>query len=61
MAKELDFYFDYSSPYGFLASEQIEALAARHDRTVNWRPILLGAVFKAVSYTHLTLPTILRV
>ena len=28
----IDFYFDFSSPYGFLASEKIEALAARHGR-----------------------------
>lgn len=46
MAKEMDFYFDFSSPYGYLASQKIEALAAKHGRAVNWRPILLGAVFK---------------
>ncbi len=43
----IDFYFDFSSPYGYLASERIEALAARHGREVNWRPILLGPAFKA--------------
>lgn len=42
----LDFYFDYSSPYGYLAAMKIEELAARHGRDVNWKPILLGAVFK---------------
>ncbi|GAB4224430.1 MAG: 2-hydroxychromene-2-carboxylate isomerase [Kiloniellaceae bacterium] len=45
MSAPLDFYFDFSSPYGYLAAEQIEALAARHGREVAWRPILLGAVF----------------
>lgn len=44
----LDFYFDFSSPYGYLAAEQIEALAARHGRRVAWRPFLLGAVFKQI-------------
>ncbi|GIX29400.1 MAG: 2-hydroxychromene-2-carboxylate isomerase [Burkholderiales bacterium] len=46
MSAPIDFYFDYSSPYGYLASTRIEALAARHGREVVWRPILLGAVFK---------------
>jgi len=44
----LEFYFDFSSPYGYLAAEQIEALAARQGRRVAWRPFLLGAVFKAI-------------
>jgi len=43
----IDFYFDFSSPYGYLAAQKIEALAARHGRTVKWRPMLLGAAFKA--------------
>ena len=43
----IDFYFDFSSPYGYLASTRINALAARHQRHVNWRPILLGPMFKA--------------
>ena len=29
MASPLEFYFDFSSPYSYLASEVIEALAAR--------------------------------
>ncbi len=45
MPAPIDFYFDFSSPYGYLAAEQIEELAARHGREVAWRPILLGAVF----------------
>ena len=43
----IDFYFDFSSPYGYIASTRINALAARHQRRVNWRPILLGPMFKA--------------
>ena len=46
MANPIDFYFDFSSPYGYLASTKIDDIAARHGRTVTWRPILLGAVFK---------------
>jgi 2-hydroxychromene-2-carboxylate isomerase len=46
MSAPLDFYFEFASPYGYLASTQIDALAARHGRTVVWRPIMLGAAFK---------------
>ena len=45
MPDSIAFYFDFSSPYGYLASTQIEDLAARHGRTVDWRPILLGVVY----------------
>src|SRR5258706_8184109 len=50
----MDFYFDFSSPYGYLASERIEALATRHGRTVNWHPILLGVIFKQTGMAPLT-------
>jgi len=43
----IDFWFDFSSPYGYLLSEKIDALAARYGRKVRWHPILLGIVFKA--------------
>ena len=47
MAAPIDFYFDFSSPYVYLASRRIDALAAAHGRKVIWRPILLGVAFKA--------------
>lgn len=46
MSVNLDFYFDFSSPYGYFMAEQIDAVAARHGRAVTWRPFLLGAVYK---------------
>ena len=46
MAAAIDFYFDFSSPYGYMAAAKVEALAAKHGRGVNWRPILLGAAMK---------------
>ena len=46
MTAPIDFYFEFASPYGYLASTQIDALAARHGRTVAWHPIMLGAAFK---------------
>jgi 2-hydroxychromene-2-carboxylate isomerase len=48
------FYFDFSSPYGFIASEVIDALAAGHKRAVVWRPFLLGVVFKVTGSQPLT-------
>jgi 2-hydroxychromene-2-carboxylate isomerase len=54
MAKTIDFYFDFSSPYGYFASCKIDALAAKHAREVVWRPYLLGAAFKATGGQPLT-------
>lgn len=47
MKAPLEFYFDFSSPYGYLAASKIEALAAKYGRAVSWRPMLLGVAFKA--------------
>ena len=47
LPRPIDFYFDFSSPYSYIASEWIEALAARHGRPVTWKAILLGAAFQA--------------
>jgi 2-hydroxychromene-2-carboxylate isomerase len=49
----IDFYFDFSSPYGYMASTQIDALAERHGREVAWRPFMLGAAFKTTGQTPL--------
>ena len=38
----LHFYFDFISPFGYFASLRIEALAARHGRSVEWHAMLLG-------------------
>jgi 2-hydroxychromene-2-carboxylate isomerase len=46
MAAPVDFYFDFSSPYGYFASQKIDALAAKHGRETRWRPYLLGVAFK---------------
>jgi 2-hydroxychromene-2-carboxylate isomerase len=54
MPEPIDFYFEFASPYGYLASTQIDALAARHGRTVAWHPIMLGAAFKETGARPLT-------
>lgn len=42
----IDFYFEFASPYGYLASLRIDEIAARHGRDVRWLPIMLGAALK---------------
>lgn len=42
----IDFYFEFSSPYGYIASELVEGFEQRVGRAVTWRPMLLGPVFK---------------
>ncbi len=54
MASTIDFYFEFSSPYGYLASTRIEALAAETGRPLRWHPILLGPMFKAMGSAPLT-------
>lgn len=44
----LEFWFDFSCPYAYLGSTQIESLAARAGAELYWRPMLLGGVFRAV-------------
>ncbi|MDH5246779.1 MAG: 2-hydroxychromene-2-carboxylate isomerase [Betaproteobacteria bacterium] len=54
MAAPIDFYFDFSSPYGFLAAQKIEPLAGRYGRTVDWHPVLLGVIFRETGSAPLT-------
>lgn len=46
MTNPVEFFFDFSSPYGYFASEKIDALASKYRREVIWRPFLLGVAFK---------------
>ena len=55
MKAPIDFYFDFSSPYGYLAAHKIDALAEKHGRRVDWRPMLLGFVFKQTGAAPLTM------
>lgn len=43
----LHVWFDYSCPYAYLASTQVEALAKRTNADLVWEPMLLGGVFRA--------------
>jgi 2-hydroxychromene-2-carboxylate isomerase len=45
----IEFYFDCSSPWTYLAFEAIQPIAARDDVEVVWKPILVGGVFNTVN------------
>ncbi len=47
-----DFWFDYSSPFSYLAAERVERIFGR---AASWRPMLLGAVFKTVEQVQVPL------
>jgi len=53
MAQPILFRFDFTSPYSYLASEKIDALGEKFGRRVQWRPILLGGIFKALGTVSL--------
>jgi len=40
------FYFDFSSPYAYLISGKIDDMARLYGRAVDWKPVLLGVIFK---------------
>lgn len=50
----MDFYFDFVSPYGYFAACKIDALAKQYGRSIEWHPLLLGAVFKTTGAVPLT-------
>ncbi len=47
MAARLDFWFDYTCPYAYIASTQVRKLAQRMGAALVWQPMLLGGVFRA--------------
>ena len=47
MTKTVEFFFDFGSPYTYLAYHQLPKIAAKHGATILWRPMLLGGVFQA--------------
>jgi 2-hydroxychromene-2-carboxylate isomerase len=47
MGKTVEFYFDFGSPYSYLAYKTLPGIAAAHGAQIVWRPMLLGGVFKA--------------
>lgn len=54
MADPIEFYFDFTSPYGYLASTRIQAIADQYKREIIWHPIVLGFIFKTTGSQPLT-------
>lgn len=46
MPEPIDFFFDFSSPYGYLAAARIEEVLGGRGREIVWRPYMLGAAMK---------------
>ena len=47
MKSKIEFFYDCSSPWTYLAFSEIENLVARHDLKLIWKPILVGGVFNS--------------
>ena len=47
MQKQVEFFFDFGSPYTYLAYHELRRIAAKRGAQIVWRPILLGGVFQA--------------
>ncbi|MCR9139163.1 MAG: 2-hydroxychromene-2-carboxylate isomerase [Alphaproteobacteria bacterium] len=51
MSKSVDFYYDFVSSASYLAYKRLPALVEAAAGRINWKPMLLGGVFKAVGNT----------
>jgi hypothetical protein len=48
MAK-VEFFYDYSSPWTYLAFTKIHGICQKYGATLEWRPILVGGIFNTVN------------
>jgi 2-hydroxychromene-2-carboxylate isomerase len=46
----IEFWYDFASPYCYLAASRLERLAAGKPLRLAWRPFLLGPIFKQRSH-----------
>ncbi len=44
--QEVEFYFEFASPYAYLSSRTIEALCGREGVGLVWKPIMLGPIIQ---------------
>ena len=51
MNKSVDFYFDFASPYSFLAHKQIRRIEEKENVKINYKPIFLGGLHKLAGIT----------
>ena len=48
MSRTIDFYFDFPSPYAYLAHTQLPGIAAAHGATISYRPFRILELLKIV-------------
>ncbi len=48
MSKKVEFYYDFSSPYTYIASTRIEKICEDSGAELEWKPFLLGGVFNEI-------------
>jgi len=48
MAK-VEFFYDYSSPWTYLAFTKVTGVCQKYNATLEWRPILVGGIFNTVN------------
>ena len=51
MIKPFEFYFDFSSPYSFIAHKEIRKIEKENSIKIKYMPILLGGLFKLSGIT----------
>ena len=49
--RTIEFYFDCSSPWTYLAFHAVQPMAAELGAEIDWKPILVGGVFNTVNQT----------
>ena len=45
----IEFFFDCSSPWTYLAFHNIQSMAAELNESIRWRPVLVGGIFNSVN------------
>lgn len=57
MNRRVECFFDYSSPFAYLGTTQIARVADEEGAALEWRPFLLGALFKTIGTPDVPLAT----
>ena len=52
MIKSIDFYFDFISPYSYLAYKKIKLINKKDELRINYKPVLLGGLHNLVVSQH---------
>ena len=45
--QRLEFWYEFASTYSYVSAMRIEALASQHNFEIDWKPFMLGPIFKA--------------